>query len=102
MRDNGAFFGKTFGVFLFFFEEGFRHEEREVSVLMTRRLEHVVQRSLHLFPYRKTIRLDHHAAANGRVFRQAGPLNDLVVPLGIVFRTLWKGFTHKSLSTGAT
>ena len=98
MRNHCAFLGKAFGVFLFFFEKRFRHKKREIGVLMPGRLKHIVERTLHLFPDRKTIRLDDHAAANSRVFSQIGTFDDLVIPLGIVFRSFRKCFSHKKIS----
>jgi hypothetical protein len=94
MRDHRAFFGKTLGMLLFFFQERFRDKEREVSVLVSGRLEHIVEGPLHLFPDRETIRLNNHTAANGRILGQVSPFDDLVVPFGIVFRPLWKSFAH--------
>src|SRR6185503_6863520 len=94
MRDDSAFLGKTLGMLLFFFEKRFRYKKREVSVLMACRLEHIVQCTLHLFPDRVTIRFDHHTAAHGAVLGQTGAFHDLVVPLGIILRSFWKGFAH--------
>ena len=98
MRDHSAFFGEALRMLFFFLQERFRHEERKVGILMPGRLEHIVQGSLHLFPDRKAVRLDHHAAANGRILGEVRAFHDLVVPLGVVLRPLWKCFRHKNES----
>ena len=74
MGDDGAFLGKALGVLLFLFEKRFGDEKREVGVLVPGRLEHIVQGPLHLFPDRIAVRLDDHAAADGGVLGQVGPL----------------------------
>ena len=94
MRDNGAFLGKAFRVFLFFFEKRFGNEQGKVRINMPGRFEHIVERPLHLFPDRVTVRLDDHAAADGRILSEVSTLDDLVVPLGIVLRSCWKPFCH--------
>src|SRR6476469_9786445 len=94
MRKDGALFRKPLGMFFLLLQERFRYKKRKIGVNVSGRLEHIVQSALHLFPDRITVRLDHHAAAHGAVLGKTGTLDDLVVPLGIVFRTFWKGFTH--------
>ena len=66
-------------------------------VLMPGCLEHIIQRALHFFPYRKTVRFYDHAAANRRIFGQIGTFYDLVIPLGVVLRPLRKSFAHKKI-----
>jgi hypothetical protein len=56
----------------------------KVRVLMPGRLEHVVECPLHVFPQRIAPRLDHHAAAHGRVLGEIRRPDDLLVPLGVV------------------
>ncbi len=85
MRHDRTFFRESFGVFFFLFEKRFRHEEREIGILMPGRLEHVIQRALHLLPDREAVRLDDHTASNRRILGQVGALDEFVVPLGIVF-----------------
>src|SRR5438309_2282900 len=94
MRYNSALFCKPLGMFLLFLEERFRYKQRKIGVDMASRLEHIVQRPLHFFPDRITIGLYDHTAAHGAVFSQTRSLDDLVVPLGIIFRTFRKGFAH--------
>jgi hypothetical protein len=48
-------------------------------------LEQAIEPALHLFPESIAIWLDDHAAADGGVFRETGILNDIEIPLGIVF-----------------
>jgi len=38
----------------------------------------------------------------GPVLGQAGTFDDLVIPLGIVFRSFWKSFRHKKSATLVT
>ena len=59
--------------------------KRKIGVLVSSILEHLVQHALHVFPQRIAPRLDHHAAAHRRVLRQIGPLDDLLIPLRIIF-----------------
>ena len=84
MSDNGALFGEALDVLGFLFHERTRDEQREVGVHMAGCLEHVVQRSLHEFPKRVAVRLDDHAATNGRMVGQVSFENEFVVPLAIV------------------
>ena len=62
----------------------------KVSVLVTGFLEHPVKCGLHVLPYRVPPRLDHHTAADWRHLRQIGGLDDLLIPLGIVFFASWR------------
>ena len=62
----------------------------KVCVLMTGRLEHVVQGSLHVLPQLVAPWLDHHTAAHVRIFGQIGCLDDLLIPLGIVLAARWR------------
>ena len=87
MRHDGTLSGKAFGVFGFLFKEGKRDEEREIGVLVAGCLETSVEVTLDGFPNRKAPRLDHHAATGFGVLGQIGSANDLLVPLGKVFRT---------------
>src|ERR1043166_1967532 len=103
MRNHRAFFCEPFGVLFLFFKKRFLDKKREVSIHVSRRLEHVIQSPLHLFPDRKTVRLYHHTATNGGVFCQIGAFDDLVIPLGIIFRSFWKSLAHmKCLATEYT
>ncbi len=78
-------------------EEGLGDEEREVGVLVTCFLEHIIQLALHLLPDGVAVRFDHHAAAHGGVLRQIGFDYQVEVPLRIVFTTgrkLLQFFSH--------
>jgi hypothetical protein len=46
-------------------QEALGNEKREVGVLVSRRLEHVVQGALHPFPDAVAVRADDPASANG-------------------------------------
>ena len=66
------------------------HQQWEVEVLVTGRLDPVVELALDCFPDRVAVRLDHHRAANGRVLGQAGAAHYLAVPGGEVARLGWQ------------
>ena len=66
-------------------QEAQRDEQREVGVLVPGGLEHRVEPPLDVLPDRVAPRLDHHAAADVGVLGQVGRLDDLLIPLGIVF-----------------
>ena len=57
-----------------------RDEQREVHVLVTGALDHVVERALDVLPQRKAVRTDDHAAAYGRVVGKLGTTDDVRVP----------------------
>ena len=65
MRHDGAFLGEAFHMIGLAAEEGFGDEQGEVSVLVARLLELVVQDALHAFPDGVAVGLDDHAAADG-------------------------------------
>ena len=50
VRDDGDFGREAFDVLRLLGEEALRDEQREVRVLVARRLEHVVERALHPLP----------------------------------------------------
>ena len=83
--DHRAFLGEAFDVLRLFFQERLRDEQRKVSVLVTRRLEHLIERLLDVHPNGVAPRLDDHAAAHVGIFRQIGGGDHLLIPLGIVF-----------------
>ena len=100
MRDDRAFFGEAFDVGRFLLQEGQRNEQREVSVLMARRFEFVIQDALHILPQGITPGLDDHAAAHGGSLGKIGGANDLLVPLGVIVLARGhdgcSGFIHRS------
>ena len=65
MRHDGAFLGEAFDMVGLAAEKGFGDEQGEVSVLVARLLELVVQDALHAFPDGVAVGLDDHAAADG-------------------------------------
>ncbi len=84
VRDDGAFLREALDVRRLLLQERQRDEQREVRVLMAGRLEHVVERALHVLPQGVAPRLDDHAAANGRVLGEVRGPDDLLIPLGVV------------------
>ena len=87
MGYHRAFLGKTGNVLGFAAEETLGDEEGEIGVLHACFLEHFVQHALHLFPNCIAVRLDYHTATHCRLFGQIRLNHDVVVPLGIVFRS---------------
>jgi hypothetical protein len=83
--DHRALLGEALDVRRLLLEERQRDEQREVRVDVAGVLEHAVEDPLHVLPQRVAPRLDHHAAAHRRVLGQVGGLDDLLVPLGVVF-----------------
>src|SRR5438093_435457 len=70
----------AYDVILLALEEALRNEEWEIGVLMTRRLEHVIEGALHSLPDTVAIGTNHHAAAHRRVVGELRAQDDLVVP----------------------
>ena len=83
--DDGTFLGEAVDVRGFLLDIADRNEEREVGVHVAGLLEHRVEVALDVLPQGVTPRLDNHAAADGAVLRQVGVLDDLKVPLRVVF-----------------
>src|SRR5256886_6751313 len=86
VRHQRDFLGEPLDVLGFLGEEAHRDEQREVGVLMARRLEQVVERALHQLPNAVAVRPDHHATAHRRVIRQLRLDDHVVVPLAEVLR----------------
>ena len=84
VRDDGTLLGKPLGHFLFLGQERLGNEEGEIGVDVPGILEHAVEGPLHLLPDGKPMRLDDHAAAHVGVLGQAGMLDDIEIPLGII------------------
>ena len=87
MGYHRTFLGKARHMLGLAAEEALGDEEREIGVLHAGFLEHAVQHALHFFPYRIAVGLDYHTAANGRLFGQIRFYHDVIIPLGIVFRS---------------
>ncbi len=87
MRDDRAFLGETFDMLRFLLHIAQRNEEREIGVLMPGRLEHGVERALHVFPDAVAPGLDHHAAAHVARLRHVGRADDLLIPFGKILRS---------------
>ena len=82
VRDHGALGGEPFRVFRLFFQIGEGNQQREVGVLVARRLEAAVQLLLDQLPDAVAPWLDHHAAARFRILGEVGGFDDLLIPLG--------------------
>jgi hypothetical protein len=100
MSDDGTFLGEAFDVRRFLLQERQRDEQREVGVLVPRRLEHVVERPLHVFPQRVAPGPNDHAAADRRILGEIGAGDDLLIPLRVVLgarrRDGGSRFVHKA------
>src|SRR2546425_5411847 len=70
-------------------EKALGDKQREVSVLVPRRLEHGVQGALHELPHAVAEGPDDHATAHGRVIGQLRLLDDVGIPLAEVLRA-WR------------
>src|SRR5262245_23130495 len=101
MSHDRAFLGEALDVFGLFLHVTERDKEREISIPMTGRLEHRVERPLHVFPESVAPRLDDHAASDIARFRHVASADDLLIPLRKVLvaargdRGFWLiGFSH--------
>src|SRR5436190_20502254 len=86
MRDEGDLLRESLDVLGLLREVAHRDEEREVRVLMARRLDHVVERALHQLPDAIAVRPDHHAPAHRGVIGELRLHDDIAVPLAEVLR----------------
>ena len=84
MRHHGALLGKSLDVVGLLREEGFGDEKREIGVLVSRILEHLVQRGLHLLPDGVAVGFDDHTSADGGVLRKSRLHDQVVIPLRVV------------------
>ncbi len=73
-------------------EKRFRDKEREICVLDTCLLEHLVESLLHLLPYGIAIGFDNHAAPDGALLCKVSLHNKFVIPFRVVFATFCKVF----------
>ncbi len=89
MGHDRAFLGEAFDVLRLFLHVAERNEEREIGVAMPGRLEHAVERPLHVFPDAVAPRFDHHAAAHLARLGQVARPDDLLIPFGKIFRASW-------------
>jgi hypothetical protein len=76
----GDLWRESFHVFGFAREITLGDEQREIGILVSGFLEHLVERPLHLLPDGIPVGTDHHAAADRAVIGQLGTSDDLVVP----------------------
>ena len=97
VRHHGALLRKTLHVLGLAAQEALRDKQREISVLVTRSLEHRVQLALHLLPDGIAVGLYHHATPHRTLLGQIGPHHQLVIPLRVVLTPFRKIFCHNSL-----
>ena len=57
-------------------------------------LEFIIEYALHLFPNRIAIRLDHHAAADGRLLGKVSLDDKIIIPLRVVLGPFSYFFCH--------
>jgi hypothetical protein len=102
MGNDRAFLGETFDVLSFLLHVAERNEERKISVLMPGRLEHGVERPLHVFPDAVAPGLDHHATTNVARLRHVARADDLLIPFRKIFRAARtdRGFWDVGLGHG--
>ena len=81
------FLGKPLDVLSFLLKKAHGDEQGEISILVPCRLEHVIQRPLHILPQSITPRLDHHTASDRTVFGQVRGADHLLVPFRVVLST---------------
>ena len=82
MRDHRHFLCEAFDMLCLALEVRQRDEDREIGVFMPRRLDPVVEQTLHAFPDAKAPRADHHAATHARFLGHFGGADDVLVPGG--------------------
>ena len=92
VRHHGALLGEALYVVSLAREERLGDKEREIGILVSRLLEHLIECLVHLLPDGITIGFDHHTAAHGRIFGQAGLHNQVVIPLRVVIIRLGQIF----------
>ena len=61
---------------------------------MPRILEHLVKHLMHLLPDRISVRLDYHTSAYCRTLCKIRLHHKIVIPLGIIVRSLCNLFSH--------
>ena len=81
VRDHGAFFGEAFNMRCFLLQIAQGNEQREVGVEVAGVFEHPVHLPLDVFPDAVAPGLDDHAAADFRILRHVGGLDDFLIPL---------------------
>jgi hypothetical protein len=87
--------GETLHVIGFPRDDGFGYQHREHEVLVPRRLEAIVERTLDVLPDRVAVGLDHLRAAREAVLGQIRLAYGGYVPAGEVLRLLGKAFCHR-------
>ena len=80
VRHDCAFLGEALHMGGFLLKVAERNEEREIRVLVSGRLEHSIQDSLHALPECIAPRLDDHATAHFGVLGQIRRTDDLLIP----------------------
>src|SRR6266404_5546627 len=97
VRHERHFLCEAFHMLRFLRKKAYGNEQREVGVVVSRRLEHVVQGALHQLPQPEAVGPDDHATPHRRVVRQLGLHDHVVVPLAEILRA-WRdalGLRHQ-------
>ena len=85
VRHDRALLGEALHMGGFLLKIAERNEERKIRVLVSGRLEHPVQHSLHALPEGIAPGLDDHAAPHLRVLGQIRRADDLLIPFRKIF-----------------
>ncbi len=95
MRDDRHFLGKALDMLGLALEIGDWDKDREIAVLVSGRLDPIVEQALDPLPDAIAPRLDDHAAAHARFLGHVGGGDDLLIPGGeIVLALDGEGMTN--------
>ncbi len=102
VRDHRHFLGEPLDMLGLALEIGERDEQREIDIVVTLRLDPVVEQSLHPLPDTEAPGLDHHAAAYARFLGHVGGGNHLLIPGGKIIGAAGAqgvaNFSHRAIS----
>ncbi len=84
--DDRHFLCETIDMLGFLGKIAQRYEDREIAVIVARRLDPVVEQPLDAFPYAIAPGANDHAAAHARFLRHVGLGDDFLVPGGKIGR----------------
>ena len=87
MGNDSAFLREALDVLGFPFQVAHRNKQRKVGVDVPSLLEHPIKNTLHVFPDGITPGLNHHTAAHRRHLGKLCGLDDLLIPLRVIFRS---------------
>ncbi len=83
----GDFGREAFDVLGLFHQVAFGNQQREIGVNMTRFFDALVECIANQLPDGVAVRLDHHAAAHAGVFGKLRLIDDVEIPLRVIFVT---------------